>query len=59
VLTRVRGGLGAITYDVKEHTILFGSFSTIGALESVTTSGVVYYEVELFMCVVYHVLASH
>merc|ERR1712007_154425 len=50
VLTRIRGGLGSITHDVKEHMVQFGPFSTIGALESITTSGVVYYEVELLEC---------
>lgn len=48
VVKRLRGAPGtALEQDVKEHTAKFNSFATLGAPESLVTSGVMYYEMEV------------
>jgi nucleoredoxin len=48
VLKRLRGSPGeAMTHDVADRTIQFNEFATIGTSESLTTSGVSYYEIEV------------
>lgn len=51
VVKRLRGEPGSITHDIAESKLSFADeFATAGAPESVTTSGVLYYEVEVLGC---------
>lgn len=48
VLKRLRGSPGAaLIHNVADHTIKFHEFATIGAPESLATSGISYFEVEV------------
>jgi thiol-disulfide isomerase/thioredoxin len=47
VLKRLRGTGAALSHDLDKKTIQFSEFSTIGSPDSLSKSGVVYYEVEV------------
>jgi len=47
VVKRVRGRPGSSTIDPQEHTVMFNRFSSVGAPKMLTTSGVLYFEVEV------------
>lgn len=50
VVKRLRGEPGFITHNIPESKLDFATFSTAGAPENVTTSGVLYYEVDVLGC---------